>query len=66
MLTGAPVIGFDGERVGTMVEGNQLAIRVRMPSGEDVWLKSDAVLDTSDGRVTLICYARGVTRWVVE
>lgn len=66
MLMGASVVSYDGQPVGMVIEGNEQALHVLLPDGQDRWLRTSAVLDQSGGEVTLICYASGIGRWLAE
>ncbi|MEX0683412.1 MAG: hypothetical protein WD472_08140 [Dehalococcoidia bacterium] len=64
--TGAEVVGYDGVSVGQLLWADQESLQVRLSDGNEVHLKSVAVLDANEHRVRLICYARGVNRWLVQ
>ncbi|MEX0784984.1 MAG: hypothetical protein WD557_20300 [Dehalococcoidia bacterium] len=60
---GTRVIGYDGVEVGQVVGGDRERLKVRRRDETEMWLAGDAILAADDHAVTLICYARGVTRW---
>jgi hypothetical protein len=63
---GTRVVGYDGVEVGRVVEGDRERLRVRRSDQSELWVAGQAILDANENRVTLICYARGVTRWRLD
>lgn len=54
------MVGYDGEFVGVWVQANDREFRVRLRDGRATGLRSDAIADTNEAVVTLICYASGI------